>query len=387
MESSFKNQKKPNRKGLIILLKDNIAVSIIVPVYNAEKYLVKCLDSVVNQTLKNVEIILVDDGSTDKSSDICKDYAAKDERIIYFKKENEGLAAARQDGMEKASGEYIGFVDSDDWLELNMYERMYSVAKEENADVVFCNAFLDEDVKDQIHLEPGVYDRERIEKEILPRSLAGLTPRGANSVIRWCNWLRLYKRSLIEENNLSFGRGFRRSQDLQLTFETALYAQKYVSLNDEYLYHNRTDNNAVSLSRGYTKNYWKLIRPLIDVLYKDVENYKKQDLSYNMHLCAFFFAVSGCRNEFETSTFNRKKKIELLNEIAKDEVVQTALPHIDPNKLNDYYKAIYEGLNGGSGASVYKAYKKYFFYMNKYKPFARKMMSNKVVEKIYSFIK
>lgn len=367
--------------------KENIAVSVIVPVYNAEKYLVKCLDSVVNQTLKNVEIILVDDGSTDSSSEICKSYADKDERIIYFKKENEGLAAARQDGMERSSGEYIGFVDSDDWLELNMYERMYSVAKEENADVVFCNAFLDENEKDKIHLEPGVYDRDRIEKEILPRSLAGLTPKGTNSVIRWCNWLRLYKRSLIEENGLSFGRGFRRSQDLQLTFETALYAQKYVSLNDEYLYHNRTQNNASSLSRGYTKNYWKLIRPLIDVLYKDVENYKKQDLSYNMHLCAFFFAASGCRNEFETSTFNRKKKIELLNKIASDEVVQAALPHIDPNKLNGFYKAVYEGLKGGTGASVYKAYKHYLFYVNKYKPFARKLMSNKIVEKLYSFVK
>ncbi len=365
----------------------NIAVSIIVPVYNAEEYLVKCLDSVVNQTLANVEIILIDDGSVDGSSQICKSYAAKDERIIYYKKENEGLAAARQDGMERASGEYIGFVDSDDWLELNMYERMYSVAKKENADVVFCNAFLDENVKDKIHLDPGVYDRERIEGEILPRTLAGLTEKGNNSVIRWCNWLRLYKRALIEENNLAFGRGFRRSQDLQLTFETALCAQKYVSLNDEYLYHNRTTNNASSLSRGYTKNHWKLMRPLIDVLYRDVENYKKQDLSYNMHLCTFFFAVAGCRNEYELSAFSKRKKIQLLDEIAKDEILQKALPNINPEKLNRFYKAVYEGLMGGTGASVYKAYKKHLFYVNKYKPFARKLMSNKLVEKIYSLVK
>lgn len=365
----------------------NIAVSIIVPVYNAEEYLVKCLDSVVNQTLANVEIILIDDGSVDGSSQICKSYAAKDERIIYYKKENEGLAAARQDGMERASGEYIGFVDSDDWLELNMYERMYSVAKKENADVVFCNAFLDENVKDKIHLDPGVYDRERIEGEILPRTLAGLTEKGNNSVIRWCNWLRLYKRALIEENNLAFGRGFRRSQDLQLTFETALCAQKYVSLNDEYLYHNRTTNNASSLSRGYTKNHWKLMRPLIDVLYRDVENYKKQDLSYNMHLCTFFFAVAGCRNEYELSTFSKRKKIQLLDEIAKDEILQKALPNINPEKLNRFYKAVYEGLMGGTGASVYKSYKKHLFYVNKYKPFARKLMSNKLVEKIYSLVK
>lgn len=366
---------------------ENIAVSIIVPVYNAEKYLVKCLDSVVNQTLVNIEIIIVDDGSTDGSSEICKGYAEKDERIIYFKKENEGLAAARQDGIERARGEYIGFVDSDDWLEPNMYERMYSVAKSEDADVVLCNAFLDENTKDKIHLEPGVYDRDRIENEILPRSLAGLTPKGANSVIRWSNCLRLYKRALIEEYGIAFGRGFRRSQDLQLTFETALCAQKYVSINDEYLYHNRTTNNAESLSRGYTKNYWSLIRPLIDVLYKDVGNYDKQDLSYYMHLCAFFFAASGCRNEYELSVFSKRKKIELLDEIAKDEILQKALPNINPEKLNRFYKAVYKGLNGGTGTSVYTAYKKHLFYVNKYKPFARRLMSNKLVEKIYSLVK
>ncbi len=366
---------------------NKIAVSVIVPIYNAEDYLAKCLDSVVNQTLTNIEIILIDDGSTDGSSEICKGYAVKDERIIYFKKENEGLAAARQDGMERASGEYIGFVDSDDWLELNMYERMYSVAKKEEADIVFCNAYFDECDRDKIHLEPGVYDRARIENEILPRSLACLSSNGANSVIRWSNCLRLYKRALIEENGIAFGRTFRRSQDLQLTFETVLYAKTYVSLNDEYLYHNRTQNNATSLSRGYTKNYWTLIRPLIDVLYKDVENYKKQDLSYNMHLCTFFFAVAGCRNEYELSTFSKRKKIELLDEIAKDEILQKALPNVEPNKLNRFYRAVYDGLKGGTGASVYKAYKKHLFYVNKYKPFARKLMTNRFINKLHSFIK
>ena len=366
---------------------ESIAVSIIVPVYNAERDLEKCLDSVVNQTLQNIEIILVDDGSTDGSTAICKKYAEKDGRVIYFRKENEGLAAARQDGMEMAQGEYIGFVDSDDWLELNMYERMYSVAKQEDADIVFCNAFFDENVRDKIHLDPGIYDRQRIESEILPRTLAGLSEKGWNSVIRWSNCLRLYKRRLVTENEIAFDRRFRRSQDLQLTFETTLCAQKYVCLNNEYLYHNRTNNNETSLSRGYTKNYWSLIRPLIDRLSDDVCHYKKQDLSNEMYLCTFFFAVSGCRNEFETSSFTKRKKIKLLDEIAKDGAVQQALPHIDPEKLNGFYRAIYMGLKGGCGASVFKAYKKYLFYTNKYKPFVRKVKGNSFVDKIRSFVK
>ena len=359
----------------------HIAVSIIVPVYNAEKYLVKCLDSIINQTLKNIEIILIDDGSTDDSSEICKKYATKDSRIIYYRKDNEGLAAARQDGIDRASGEYIGFVDSDDWVEINMYERMYSEATNENADIVFCNCFFNDSEKDRIYLPSGVYDRNQIEKEILPRTLAGISEKGTNSVIRWSNCLRLYKLSLIKENQISFGREFRRSQDLQLTFETTLRANKYISLNNECLYHNRTENNADSLSRGYTKNYWELIRPLIDVLYKDVEGYKKQDLSNQMHLCAFFFAASGVKNEYESKVISFSDKIKKLNEIAKDDVVQSALPYVEYGNLHAYFQAIYRGLSKKSGFAVYLSYFIFVFKRDIYKPFARKILNISFVKK------
>ena len=368
-------------------MKNNIAVSVIVPVYNAEKYLFKCLDSIVNQTLKNIEIIIIDDGSTDGSSEICKKYASEDNRIIYYKKENEGLAAARQDGMERASGEYIGFVDSDDWIELNMYERMYEKASEESADIVFCNCFFNDSETDRIHLKPGIYDRNGIEKEILPRSLAGISPKGSNSVIRWSNCLRIYKLALIRENNISFGRNFRRSQDLQLTFETTLCAQKYISLNDEYLYHNRTVENADSLSRGYTKNYWKLIRPLIDKLYEDVENYKNQDLTNQMHLCAFFFAASVVKNEFESKVISFSDKIKKLNEIAHDEVIQAALPYIEKEKLSNYYQAIYYGLCKKNAFSVYLKYWLFIFKRDKYKQFVRKTLKNKIASAIFNMLK
>ena len=351
-------------------MKNNITVSIVVPVYNAKPYLVKCLDSVVNQTLDNVEIIIIDDGSTDGSSEICQEYAAKDSRIIYYKKENEGLAAARQDGMERASGEYVGFVDSDDWLELNMYERMYTVAKENDADVVFCNCYKDESSKNSYYLEPGVYDRKAIEEKILPRSLAEISAKGSNNVIRWCNWLRIYKLSLIRENNIAFGRGFRRSQDLQLTFETALYAQKYVSINDEYLYHNRDDNNGKSLSRGYTKNYWNLIRPLIDKLDEDVRNYKKQDLSDQMHLCAFFFAMAGIENELKPDCPNDKKtRIKLIEQIMNDPICEKFKGHIPTEKLNPLYRKYYELICKKKAAKILsftKSYKRKQAFRNKY---------------------
>lgn len=116
----------------------NELISIIVPVYNVEKYLNQCLDSVCMQTYKNLEIILIDDGSTDKSGEICDEYAAKDNRIIVIHKENIGVSDSRNKGLDIATGNYIGFVDSDDWIEFNMFEILYKGIKEYKADISIC---------------------------------------------------------------------------------------------------------------------------------------------------------------------------------------------------------------------------------------------------------
>lgn len=112
-----------------------VKVSIIVPVYNVEKFLEKCLDSLVNQTLHDIEIICINDGSTDKSLEILKSFANKDKRITVIDKQNEGPSVARNVGLEKAQGEYIGFVDSDDWVDLDFYEKLYNSAINNGADI------------------------------------------------------------------------------------------------------------------------------------------------------------------------------------------------------------------------------------------------------------
>ena len=105
-------------------------ISVIIPVYNVEKYLKRCLDSVINQTYKNLEIILIDDGSTDKSGNICDEYAAKDKRIIVIHKENGGLSDARNKGLDICTGDYISFIDSDDWIENGFYEYVVNNVKD-----------------------------------------------------------------------------------------------------------------------------------------------------------------------------------------------------------------------------------------------------------------
>lgn len=123
-------------------------VSVIVPIYNVEKYLRRCLDSLVNQTLTDIEIILVDDESPDNSNEIYKEYLAKDNRIKLVQKKNGGLGFARNSGLEIATGEFIAYIDSDDYVDVNMFKKLYDTSKNNNLDTVYCGYNnLDDELK------------------------------------------------------------------------------------------------------------------------------------------------------------------------------------------------------------------------------------------------
>jgi len=126
-------------------------ISVIIPVYNVEKYVERCLDSVINQTYKNLEIILIDDGSTDNSGKICDEYVKKDNRIIVVHKENGGVSSARNIGIELANGDYIGFVDSDDYIEKEMYENLFNNLIKYNVDISMCNYYIEKNSKKTFH--------------------------------------------------------------------------------------------------------------------------------------------------------------------------------------------------------------------------------------------
>lgn len=129
---------------------DNPKVSVIVPVYKVERYICRCLDSILDQTYKNLEIILVDDGSPDNCGAICDEYAKRDGRITVIHKENEGVSSARNAGLEVASGEWIGFMDADDWAEHDMYGYLVGLTQKYDAGIVQCGVFLDEQEDSQV---------------------------------------------------------------------------------------------------------------------------------------------------------------------------------------------------------------------------------------------
>lgn len=128
---------------MISPIENNMKISVIIPIYNAEEYMNKCISSVVNQSYGNLEIILIDDGSTDNSSEICDRWKKIDSRISVLHKKNEGPGVARNIGIEMARGEYITFVDSDDWVESLMYENMLKAAMKHKCDIVGCPSSID----------------------------------------------------------------------------------------------------------------------------------------------------------------------------------------------------------------------------------------------------
>ena len=182
-------------------------ISIIVPCFKVEKYLERCLDSLRNQMLQEVEIILVDDGSPDRVPQICDEYARRDSRIKVVHKENEGLGYARNSGLNIASGDYVAFVDSDDFVELNMYQTLYDEAQKENADVVFCNFLRETQNGDWIECKEVAEETKLTGSEIRMFMLDMIASPKKVKKERKCQmsvWHAIYKRSTIEKRHIRF---------------------------------------------------------------------------------------------------------------------------------------------------------------------------------------
>lgn len=178
-----------------------VKFSIIVPVYNVEKYLRECIESLVNQTFKNIEIILIDDGSPDNSPKICDEYAEKDNRIKVIHKENGGVVSARAAGVEISTGEYFIFVDADDWVSLDLCEKVSTIIESNLPDIVcfgYFNATVDEVSKRPFNYRKGLYNRFDIENEIFPNLIH--TKNATNFMLSL--WGKAIKRDIYISNQL-----------------------------------------------------------------------------------------------------------------------------------------------------------------------------------------
>jgi glycosyltransferase involved in cell wall biosynthesis len=227
-------------------------ISIIIPVYNAEKYLTSCIESLLIQSLKEIEFIFVNDGSQDNSQAIIESYQITDSRIILINQENQGVSAARNKGLSLAKGEYIGFVDADDYLEWDFYQTLYDKAILENLDIICSNFIKEQDgvviTSKAPFQENTIFDSSFIKNEILPFLIKD------NSLNTCCT--KLYKRNLLVENSITFPVGVALGEDGLFTFQCFFYARRVLFLN-YFGYHYRevagsATRNAVA--KDYFKN-------------------------------------------------------------------------------------------------------------------------------------
>ena len=220
-------------------------ISVIVPVYNVESYLEKCIESIQNQSYKSLEIILVNDGSTDSSGDICDKYAACDKRIRVIHQKNGGISSARNTGLEVANGDYIAFVDSDDYIELKMYEDLLNILKEYNLDIIECGSF-----KDKNGMITGGCNDVQIEIYEKDDALRLAMHDGFTSV-----WNKLYKRDIVI--NIRFPEG-RKFEDSAISYLYVANANRVGHINRSYYYY-RLNLNSITQTSFDPKSRWDFV--------------------------------------------------------------------------------------------------------------------------------
>ena len=216
---------------------DELCISVIVPIFNAEQYLVKCIDSIIRQTYKNLEILLIDDGSTDRSLDICNEFSRRDDRVVVIHKDNAGLVAARKTGIENATGTYITFVDADDYVDIDTYEILVKKLDSPEVDIVafgLLEEYPDRTIKKENHYPSMTYCREQIEEVLFPSMLSygsffdfGILP---NLVCK------LIRRSFLNGSEIEVDDCVTVGEDADATFQLLVNA-KSVQIIDYAPYH------------------------------------------------------------------------------------------------------------------------------------------------------
>jgi len=228
-------------------------ISIILPVYNAEKYLVQCLDSLVNQTFKDIEIICLNDGSIDKSPEIIRGYSNKDSRIKLITQENKGAEVARRRAISLCSGKYIMFCDSDDWYEPNMCQKMYDAIKNNDVDIAMCKANLVYEVPEEDRDKNYYSDFDYVgAEEITTELIEKLNP---------LLWNKIFKREIVDKNRITFpeSRDIRVAWDGFFVLEYLLASKKIFFIEDKlYNFRIREGSLVGDIMRGKSKSCYDI---------------------------------------------------------------------------------------------------------------------------------
>ncbi len=281
-------------------------VSVIVPVYNVEKYIERCLNSLINQTLKDIEIIVVNDGATDGSKEIIKEFEIKNSNILYLEKENGGLSDARNYGMNYAKGEYIAFLDSDDYVDKTIYEKMYEKAKSEDADYVECDFYWA--YKNKNKIDRGIRYKNKKEMFKYARVVA---------------WNKLIKRNIIKEK---FPVGLH-YEDVEFFYKLIPNIKKFTFIEEPLIYYVQREDSIVKKQDYKTRQIFNVLDNVIEFYKKNkiYEEYEEEiEYTYTRYLlCSSFRRMTKIKDVVARSM--------LLNETWQN--LNTKFPNWKSNKI------------------------------------------------------
>lgn len=289
-------------------------ISIIIPVYNTKEYLPRCMDSLLCQEYEEKEIILVDDGATDGSGELCDEYERQYSCVRVLHKENGGLMSAWMAGVHTSCGEYLCFVDSDDWVETDMLKRMAEFLTGTEKEIVVCNHSIDRETGEKTletnGLAPGVYERDALENEIFLQLLG-------NEVRKICfsRCMKLISRELILDNMKFCDQRIRMGEDLNIMLPAILDAQRIVIMKDSYFYHYYY--NRSSMVHKYDAGLYENIRLLKEIMYRVIEEkYKESGQSDAMRKRAdmeyIFLLLLAVKNEARGNKEGYRRNIKAL---------------------------------------------------------------------------
>lgn len=278
-------------------------ISVIVPVYNMEKYLPKCIDSILNQTYKNIEAIFINDGSTDNSLKILENYYQKDQRVRIINKKNEGTGAARNNGIKVSKGKYITFLDSDDWYEENFIEKLYKNLKENDSDIAMCNPKMVYDNKEK-NQEINTYYFKSLNLKKEPEKILRVLAMPIS-----CS--KLYKKEIIVNNNI-FYPNYSFAEDVEFLYKLFLNIKK-ISKVEDYLYnYYQRDTSATKKIKE------EAIEQVCNVL-NNIEKYIKNKFPDNIEIfyqykIQFIYSVSitllsGTNNPIMIEKINKQNNL------------------------------------------------------------------------------
>jgi glycosyltransferase involved in cell wall biosynthesis len=289
-------------------------ISVVVPIYNLDAYLYQCISSIVNQTYKNLEIILVDDGSTDNALEICEFFRKSDKRIRVIAKPNGGLVSARKAGLNLATGHYVFYVDGDDWIDVECISQYHKLASTYDTDVVIGNykrEFLGNFATIQNSLPTGFYSREKIESEIFPNMISHGT--FFNHGLKTYSWGKLYKRSVITNLQNQIPDEVMIAEDAALVYPT-IYESNNIYISDISLCNYRQRPNSILKSTNFDNNEIERIAIAFQYLARVLKSFHSK-YCFVSQLQAYFASIVTIRTGGFLSSIELYEKFKVFGDI------------------------------------------------------------------------